>query len=313
MAKPRTILHELVDTSPELRASTKKTYLRDLDQYVAFAGEDPAGWTRTRTSQFYQHLLDAKMKPQSANRLMASIRYAAQWRAKRENNDSLDFSVIPMASNKASAARETLSEANMRALLDTCHRRSPRDLRDLVLLVASIETGMRRMSLASMAWEGIKPLPYPTLAVPLKGRDDVFPVPISDTLLAAFGPWRKWLATKKVFKGAILRRLDHHLSGMVVGAGISPSAIYAIMQERAAQAQVGHIHPHLFRHTFITWRMQAGLTPLQIASITGHRLPGDGSGSLYTYTDKKVLGEIARTSTPPWLAAYVDEYVKGCA
>lgn len=308
-----TELHAFVTKSPKLRASTKKAYLRDLDQFIAYVGDDARGWTRTRTAQFYQHLLDAGMKPQSANRLMASVRYAAQWRAKRDNDPALDFTVIELASNKEKVPRTALSEAQLRALFGTCEAGTPRDRRDFALMLIAVETGMRRMSLASLTWEAIKAEPYPTISVPLKGRDNLFPVPISDAALAGLEPWRAWLKAHKAGKGAIFRRLDKHLSGVVVGAGISPQAIYAIIDERATQANVGHVHPHMFRHTFVTTRLNGGLSPFQVASITGHRLPGDGAGSLYGYTDKKVLGEQARLATPTWLVEYVARYAQAHA
>ena len=59
-----------------------------------------------------------------------------------------------------------------------------------------LETGARRMSLAGMTLEGLVTFKdYPVAHAPLKGRDDVYPIPLPDTAILALKPWRDWLAT----------------------------------------------------------------------------------------------------------------------
>jgi hypothetical protein len=103
------LLHTIVREAPDLAASTKAIYLSDLDAWIAFAGDNPSGWTRTRAQEFYSSLL-SRMKPQSANRLMATLTYAAGWWASREQDPKLDFSVIRKAPPIESEGKDAIRE-----------------------------------------------------------------------------------------------------------------------------------------------------------------------------------------------------------
>lgn len=308
MSSPATILHELISTSPALRARTKQIYLDGLDRYLAFAGDDPRGWTLAVTRSFYQHLLDAKMKPQSANNIMKAVTFAGKWYAVEVGQPNADFSRIQMAPGKQREEREAFTEPQARALLDTCAPRTPKDLRDFAMLVVALETGMRRMSLAGMSWDLVRKTP-PAATVPLKGADEPYAVPLSDTAVAALDVWRGWLdAQRTPKKGPVFRALSHSLSGTSAGGGLSVTSVYNIIRARAALIGI-EAHPHIFRHTFITWRRMAAVPDYLISTITGHHFRSETT--LGTYTDRKLLAEKARATTPAWLAAYVGEFVKG--
>lgn len=301
-------LHAIVINAPDLRPSTRAQYLRDLNAWITFAGAEPAGWTRQRVQDFYASLL-ARMKPASANRLMSSVKYASRWFASR--TDATDFAVFQQASSGTAEPRHALTADQVAKLLDFPLIR-PGDRRDFALLVLAVETGLRRMSLVGAAWEGLGDVHgYPTLAVPLKGRDAPYNVPVSDTALAALAPWRAARTVKRTKPaGEIFCAVERVLVGdlrvdRIVPGKLSTQAIYALVQRRGAAAGMPDLHPHLLRHTFVTWRLEAGLTPHQITSITGHRLAGDGLGSLATYADRRVAGAAARQTTPAWLAQFV--------
>ena len=306
-----TALHDIVIQSHDLAPLTRTKYLRDLDTWVAFAGKDPHDWTRATAQRFYNSLLQ-RMKPQSANRLFASVRYASSWWAKRENNPALDFAVIQQATRQRNrAVRRALEPEEAQRLIATCNGSTPIDLRDRALIVVGLETGMRRMSLGAMQIEQLKMARegYPVALVPIKGSaGELYPVPLSDAAIAAITPWRDWLRSKRITKGPLFRTLPRKVDGRgkltvdVGPGGLSSSAIYKMIATRADAAGIGHMHPHIFRHTFITWRMQAGLQPYQVATITGHKLAGlPGMGALGGYIDASRIANEARQSTPTWL------------
>lgn len=203
-----------------------------------------------------------------------------------------------------------LTAKQAQQLLATCSGDSPIDLRDRALFIVGLETGMRRMSLAGMTLEGVRQCSdgYPVADVPIKGSGDkLYPVPLSDAAITGLEPWRRWLRSQKVAKGAVFRGLTKRIGpkGRMtyeVGKGLALVSIYKIVEHRAKQAGLDHIHPHLFRNTFITWRIQAGLTPFQIAAVTGHKLANlPGMSSMGGYIDAARLGDAARASTPPWI------------
>jgi integrase len=309
-----TILHKIVTESPSLAESTRGKYLRDLDTWIAFAGSDSRGWTRYRAQEFYRQLI-GKMKPQTANRVLASLRYASSWWAKKESNPALDFAVVEKAGASHRAQRRALAPEDAVTLLSTCKRAQPIDLRDSAMLVVGLETGMRLMSLRAMSWETLRTSRegYPVAFVPLKGSNgELYPVPISDTALAALEPWRTWCKSQKVTKGPIFRGLYRRLARsakvqyQLGDDALSKPAIYKIVSRRATGCGLAGIHPHILRHTFITWRMQQGLMPYQIAAITGHKIAGlAGMGALGGYVDAARVGAEVRNSTPEWLKKLV--------
>ncbi|MGH7176898.1 MAG: tyrosine-type recombinase/integrase [Tepidisphaeraceae bacterium] len=293
-----------------LAKGTRTQYLRDIDAWIAFAGPDPAGWTRYRAQEFYGDLL-THMKAQSANRVLAAVAHASSWWAKKENRPELHFAVVQMAKDDEVEPRRALTIEEAQELLATCATDSPIDLRDRAMFVVGLETGMRRMSLAGMALEAIKNSRdgYPVAAVPIKGSgESLFPVPLSDTAIVALTPWRNWLRKQKITQGPVFRGLKRQIARgagkleYTVGEGLSLVSIYKIVERRAKKAGLDSIHPHIFRNTFITWRMQAGLTPYQIAAITGHKMANlPGLAGMGVYIDAARLGDEARKSTPAWL------------
>lgn len=305
-----TPLHTIVRESPELAPRTREKYLRDIDAWIAFAGASPTGWTRTRAQEYYNRLL-GHMKPQSANRTMAALGYASRWWHTRF--DGVDFAVVQQAAAQTTAARRALDTAEAQALLATCAGTSAPAVRDYALIVLGLETGMRRMSLAGATLDGlVRQHDYLTARVPLKGRgEDLFAVPLSDTAIAAIEPWRRWLRGHKITKGALFRALPRQVDAQGrTGHGVSATpltevGIYKIIAHRAEQAGLARCYPHILRHTFITWRLQAGLAPYEIAAITGHRLAGTpGLGGLGSYIDGTRIAEKARQHTPAWLAQH---------
>lgn len=307
---PKSELHAIVEGGHDLAESTRNRYLRDLDAFIKFAGNDPAKWTPELAEGFYTHLLK-RMKPQSANRHIAAIQYAADWRAKQKNIPS--FVMIRRAADDPPEERNALSHEQAQALIATCYGKDePLAMRDLAMFVVEFETGMRVMSLRSMTWETIgvdEKLGYPITKVLAKGHGkNRQNVPLSDTALKALAPWRKW--RNDAGRGPVFVALDRY-SKTPYRTPISDTAIQKAITARATQAKIGHVHPHLFRHTFVTWRLNAGLSPHEVSVITGHKLGGglgavtgfqQGSlGALGGYIDMRAVGEKVRNSTPQWL------------
>jgi integrase/recombinase XerD len=308
-----TILHQIINTSLRLSKNTRAQYLKDVDSWIEFAGEDPRGWTRYRAQEFYQQLL-TRRKPQSANRVIAALAHASSWWAKKENDPQLHFAVVQMAKDSEPAERRALTIEEAQQLLATCATDSPIDLRDRAMFVVGLETGMRRMSIVGMTLETIKTSRegYPVAPVPIKGSGDtLFPVPLSDAAVSALAPWRTWLRKQKVTTGPVFRAMRRKIGrgGRIeydVFEGLSLVSIYKIVERRAEQAGLVDMHPHILRHTFVTWRLLAGLSPFQIAAITGHKMANlPGMSGMGGYIDASRLGAEARQTTPAWLAKLV--------
>lgn len=313
-------LHEIIRKARSIAPTTREHYLSSIDQWIRFAGDDAGNWTRIKAQEFYDHLIDVqKLRPQSANVVLAALQFASKWRAHYANKPELDFAFVQKTKGydydeKRALEREEI-EPLLRPLLGSTE---PAAMRDLAILVVLLETGMRKMSLVSMSLDRTLIDPerlkatrtkYPMTWVRMKGHgtQDVA-VPLSDVTCAAINAWINWLATRGLTKGPLFRGLDEKMGprGPITTAARTPlheDAINKMLNRRAASAGIGHIYPHQFRHTFVTWRLAAGLAPHEVAAITGHVVRG--MGEMQGYMDKTVIAQKVRNSTPEWLRALV--------
>lgn len=308
MISYQSTLHEVVENATNIAPATKNKYLRDLNAWVKFAGKDPRNWTRKRAQNFYADLLRT-LKSQSANRIMASLRFAVKWWAIQEDDPTLNFAIVQLAKNGLPEPKYALIRPQVIGLLDSCENleTDPVDARDFALMVTALETGMRSMSLRSMVFEhcffgGEAHAGYPTVRVHLKGsgRDRVA-IPISDTAISAYDHWLAWLGQPR---GPVFRAIAEDASqGHRPGPNaVSSAGLHKIIAGRGELIKLS-LSPHVFRHTFVTWRLDAGFMPHEVSAVTHHTVPG--MGAMGGYVDEVLVGAKMRASTPEWLAEYV--------
>lgn len=317
----KSVLHGIVENAPDLAPSTRNKYLRDLNAWLVFAGDNPHNWTRATAQRFYQSMLDRGVAPRSANRVMWAVNYASKWWAHQESRPELDFGVVRRAKDReAPKKHQTLTPDTAHKLLMACVGPTPLDVRDFTICVVELETGMRRMSLASMTWSDTRLDQTPATSVLSKGHgDERMLVPLSDTAATALRFWRDRHAglsgSKSTKNGPVFCGITKRISKTgkftwtLSKQPLSATAIQKRVAVRGVAAGIGHIHPHLFRHTFVTWRMEAGLQPYEVASITGHKVAG--IGALGGYIDMATVGARVRSTTPPWLAELVAQVTQG--
>lgn len=321
----KTVLHQILGRSG-FSPVTKRNYGHTIDRWIEFAGADPAGWTPDKAQEFYDQLVDGGLSVRTVNVYMDNLHYVSKWYAKKTGG--IDFAIVQRQRGTKGKKRvektEILDEAEVTALLQTCRDKDPFDLRDLAMIVMGLETGMRRMSLQGLEFEGLNNrLGYPAADVPIKGAggEERFNVPVSNVVQLALSPWLDWLSTQKIATGFVFRRLTKTGGWrgpggkLVVGDSLTMTGINEIIEARARAAGIRHVNPHLLRHTFITSRMLAGYTPMQIAAITGHQVNFvivDGTavklGAMSAYMHPEI--EPIRNSTPAWLRMLIREILK---
>lgn len=322
----KSVLHGILDRSG-FSPVTRENYSNIIDRWVVFAGPEPRNWTRPKAQDFYDWLLSTGISVKSANHYLASLRYVSKWYSIREGRPDADFAIVQMrADTHADKKRFALTQPEIETLLHSCVSApvTPLDMRDLTMFVVGLETGMRRKSLVGLRIETIGQHArhgHPIARVPIKGAGGVveYDVPLSDLAVHTINWWRKWLTPQRYTKGPLFARLDKSLNRRGTtwtphGGGISLPMINKVVRQRGEGAELGHLHPHLLRHTFISTREAAGCTPVQIAAITGHSLVGaDGArwGEMAGYIDLEAVGATARNTTPPWLTELVHDLTKG--
>lgn len=319
------ILHKILERSNHSPV-TRDKYSRIIDQWITFAGSDPKSWTAATAQAFYDGMLDRGVSVRSANVTIASLAYVSKWYARQHGG--VDFAVVQTkASGKVkhgfgrassdddedrSAPRRALTETEARQLLGACSSTTLIGRRDWTMLIVGLETGMRRKSLEGCRFSNLKVGKFPTITVPIKGAggDVTYQVPLSDTAFAAIKKWQTVGRDNDAMFPAFRRSL--------VGTGLQFTPVGPLSSSAIAKTIVGlgrsvglTVHPHILRHTFITWRELAGLNAVQIASITGHQSLPVEYRNMDAYIDMAAIAASARNATPKWLAEYVAQHLRG--
>lgn len=288
-------LLKIVADARRLQPITKRNYARTVQQWLTFAGTDQTRWTVPVCQQFYDDAVARGISHRSANVMLAGLTFAF----KRANALYGIPNIVPgIEIYKSGADRgdvqdfqhKALTAARVKALLATSHTNTLADLRDHTLILLTLYTGMRVMSLESLDVSGVTSNKgYVTLRTRLKGGS-WYQVPLDV---------RVWEQTKKYRMklpkdGPLFTRLMRTSSLSTqpqVGGRLTKGGIYKVMKARAEDAKLD-FHPHLLRHTFVTWCRTAKVDPGLIAVVTGHK-SFDPHGMVNYYTDKRAMYEQA--------------------
>jgi site-specific recombinase XerD len=142
-----------------------------------------------------------------------------------------------------------LTDEQLSRLLKACEGKEFEDRRDMALVRLLLDTGLRRGELAGLNVDDID-LELNVAAVVGKFRRP---------RVVPFGK-RTALALDRYLRARTQHRYTD-LPNLWLGrrGPLRPDGVYDVIQKRTEQAGVGHIHPHLFRHTFAhTWLAQGG-------------------------------------------------------
>lgn len=292
-------LHAIINDARSLRPNTKRNYLNAVNQWIAFAGADPAGWTALRCQAFYDQLIASGTTPETANNMITSgLAFAFRRAGALHGIPDITTAVNRhklVTNPDADGVRHALTPAQAKALLAACAGDTLAAQRDHAAAVLGLYTGMRRMSLVSADAVGRPGPGYVTLRVLLKGGS-LYDVPLDDRAWAKTAAYRARLTPGGPLFPAIprARATVGTPLGVETPAGrITEDGLYRALTKRAAAAKLRDFHPHIFRHTFATWCRQAKIEDYLIEVVTGHK---SNRGLVdRVYTDRPALhAEVAR-------------------
>lgn len=291
---PKTVtlddLLKVIDQSERLRPGTQRNYRAAVGLWIEYAGADTKKWTPERARDFYADLKKEKGLS-AANGIMWGVRYAVD----RVYKDARELSPmdIELGRPKAKPGDEVgaLEDGEAISLLNACRGTDIVAQRDSALVTLGLFTGMRRSSLTSIDLGRIHThRAFLGLDVVLKGGSE-YRVPIDPRVWRLIEPYRNALrAATGSEKGPLFRRFSQHrLSGGRDASheALTADGLYKALKGRAARAKLD-FHPHVLRHTFVTWCRLAGLADFDIAVVTGHK----GYGEIQrTYVDRTPYAE----------------------
>jgi site-specific recombinase XerD len=241
-----------------LRAQSKspktiETYGEASRQLIAFLVErgmptEATSVHREHIEAFIEHLLE-RWKPATANN-----RYRALAQLFKYLEEEGEITESPMARMKPPKVTEELvpvvSEDNIKTLLKACDGKEFDDRRDAAIIRMFIDTGMRLGELAGLRVEDLD-LDQDVAIVMGKGRRPRA-CPFGNKTALAID---RYLRLRNRRPGvASTERLWLGTKGPMTDSGIRQ-----MLERRAQQAGLGHIHPHQLRHTFAdAWLREGG-------------------------------------------------------
>lgn len=166
-------------------------------------------------------------------------------------DDVSDAVPVPRQPRRYSKA---LAVADTQRLAEHAHQAG---IKGLAVLVGLYTAG-RRSEIATLAWPRID-LQARTVTLDRPKTRDLHRIPLHPVLGALLAerrvPGRQW-----VFEGRW-------------GGHVSPATIWEWVLEVAAEAGVGHVTPHVLRHTALTWANDATADLRAVQDLAGHVNP----------------------------------------
>jgi integrase/recombinase XerD len=267
---------------------TVEGYQRDLCQCAQFlatkrkckawesvTGEDVSAWL--------QSLGEADYSAASLARKLSAIKHCARFLL-AEKLISSDFTELLSAPKLARHLPDTLSPAEVDALLDAPSRHSAQGLRDRALLELMYSSGLRVSELCSLALQDLD-LEEGFLRVQAgkRGKDRLVPV------------GKKAVESVQVYLHNGRPQQVRPKTGSTLflsnrGTGLSRKTVWYWIKQYAARAGIAKpVKPHLLRHSFATHLLSNGADLRAIQEMLGHA--DIGTTEIYTHVDRRQLIE----------------------
>lgn len=233
-----------------LAPRTLQTYGESISQFGNYLLKrgikpHPTNVTRENVEGFISELL-GKYKPATANNRYRGLQRYFKWLV-----DEGEIPLNPMEKMKPPRIPETppeiLSEKDIVTLLKTCVVKSGSSWevafaakRDMAIIRLLLDSGLRRAELSNLKVTDLD-LDNQTVTVIGKG---------SRIRIVPFG--RKTTRDLDRYLRARMSHSNADRPELWLGhaGAMTDSGIYQVVKDRAAQAGLGDIYPHLFRHTF---------------------------------------------------------------
>lgn len=252
---------------------TLETYLEAIEQLAAFLAErgmptTAANIRREHVESFIEHLLDTRSPSTASNRFRALKRFFG-WLL-----DEGEIDRSPMERMKPPLVPEVpvpvIRPDALEKLLKAVSGKSFVERRDAAIVRLFFDSGLRLTELANLMVEDAD-FDQDVTHVLGKGRRPR-PCPFGDKSATAL---ERYLRARASHPKAGLVLVDD--DGLVIGhplwlgpkGPMTPSGIRQVIQRRALEAGIGHVHPHMLRHTWAHMMKAAGVQDDDLMRLAG--------------------------------------------
>lgn len=256
---------EVGEYEKQLSPNTIKAYRIDLRQFLEFAGDV---WPDKKTLNQYIKHINQTFAPRSVKRKLASVRafyHEMELCGKLEENpfDKLHIR-IQSPKQLPRIIPEQVVQALLQSAYDSYMPGCRETLRDIVVLELLFSTGLRVSELCALSKDtfqlsdsGLR------LLINGKGRKErIIQVTTAELLRLLKTYYSEFSGEIETQKAILFNRR---------GCPLSPQSVRRIINKYLKQLGINnHITPHMFRHTFATSLLEAGMDIRYIQSLLGH-------------------------------------------
>jgi integrase/recombinase XerD len=277
-----------------LSDNSVQNYGRDLAKLAAYLEEERSGVAPEETSredlEAFVHNLGQSLHPRSQARIISTLRgfFAyLQLEDYREDNP-MELIEAPKVGRKLP---DTLSEAEMMALLSSVDRTTPEGERNRAILETLYGCGLRVSELLDLRLSDLF-FKEGFLKVKGKGSKERF-VPVGPVTRKHISLYRDQVrshqAPAKGFEDTLFLNRN--------GRRLSRAMVFTIVRTQAALAGIRKkISPHTFRHSFASHLLQNGADIRAIQQMLGHE--SITTTEVYMHVDRQHLSKVVNTYHP---------------
>ncbi|WP_226366649.1 tyrosine-type recombinase/integrase [Pseudonocardia sp. ICBG162] len=270
-----TLADLLPDYDLYLRASGKSpntvaVYTRAARELVAFLGDGviPRKVTHRHIQRYLAHLAERPnrfdpskgLSPGYINQQYRSLLALFKWLTEIEE----EIPVSPFLKVKAPKIPDKLvpviPDQEMRALIRACEGTNFTARRDMLIVRLLIDTGARRAEIVNLRLSDIELNPNGMHVVGKGNRPRIIP----------FGT-KTAQALRRYLRSRARHRLAETTDRLLLGTKgpMAITGLRSILNKRAEQAGIPHVHPHRFRHTLASAWIASGGSETDLMHLAG--------------------------------------------
>jgi integrase/recombinase XerD len=198
----------------------------------------------------------------------------------------LSMAVPKVAAWRLAGLPKGLDPAQVRSLLASCDRRTPRGRRDFAILTTLVRLGLRSGEVAALKLDDID-WRAGEIVVHGKGNHaERLPLPV-DVGEAIAGYLHRGRSASAQGRAVFVRLIAPH-------CGMGRGGVKNVVVDAARRASLTSIGPHRLRHTAATQMLRAGASLPEIGQLLRHH--HISTTAIYAKVDREALRTIAR----PW-------------
>lgn len=273
-----------------LSQNTLTAYRTDLDKLVNFArskGKDLLSMERDDLTAFIRHLSESGLEPKSIGRTLVTVRNLYKFLLldgflKRDPSVNLD------SPKSWQSLPKFLLPEEVDRLLDSPDQQTDVGIRDRTMLEVLYATGLRVSELVSLKISDLN-LDLGFLITLGKGSKERT-VPLGQS---ALGWIKRYLPVRRKLLG---EKSSAFLFLTSRGQPLTRQSFWRIIVDYGEKANIGHITPHLLRHSFATHLLENGADLRSVQMMLGHS--DISTTQIYTHVTNERLKEIYKKFHP---------------